>query len=93
MYDDTNNNGKTTGETVAHNMSSISTGVGTTALIGLFTSTPVGWGAVALGVGATIAFEFAYETNFYGLQDGLDWLGNVGEALHNSWDVINPFSW
>ncbi|WP_077596329.1 hypothetical protein [Oceanobacillus kimchii] len=86
-------------------MASIITGVGVTAFVSIFAS--VGLGTMAIGVGATIAFEFAYEVNFLGLQDGLDWagqqfdkgwetitnwVGDVGQAMHNSWNILNPFS-
>ncbi|WP_077596337.1 hypothetical protein [Oceanobacillus kimchii] len=105
MYTDTINNDKSVGEAYAHNMASIITGVGVTAFVSIFAS--VGLGTIAIGVGATIAFEFAYEANFLGLQDGLDWAGQkfdegweivtnwageVGQSLNNSWNLFNPFS-
>ncbi|WP_419893663.1 hypothetical protein [Oceanobacillus kimchii] len=105
MYTDTINNDKSVGEAYAHNLASIMAGVGATAFVSIFAS--VGLGTMAIGVGATIAFEFAYEVNFLGLQDGLDWagqqfdkgwetitnwVGDVGQAMHNSWNILNPFS-
>jgi hypothetical protein len=77
-------------------------------------SNPVGWAAVgiaaagvAVSVGATNLFNLAYENNFLGVQDGLDWAGqqidkgldwasdqlsNAGEAINSGLDFINPFS-
>ncbi|MFD1335893.1 hypothetical protein ACFQ4N_10065 [Oceanobacillus iheyensis] len=110
MYTDTLNNDKSVGEAYAHNLSSIMAGVGATAIASLFVSNPLGWaaaGIVAAPVVATIAFEFLYKSNSLGLQDGLDWAGQlfdkgwetvtnwtgeVGQALHNSWNLFNPFS-
>lgn len=101
--------GKTRGEAVAHNGGALLVGIGVTAGLGL-ALTPVGWAAVgvaAAGVGATMFFEFLYNKNVFGLQDGLDWVGNklddaedwvgdkldsAGEALSNTLDFINPFS-
>ncbi|MBT2598932.1 MULTISPECIES: T7SS effector LXG polymorphic toxin [unclassified Oceanobacillus] len=64
-------------------------------------------GIVTAGVGATMLFEFLYKNNTIGIQDGLDWAGqqfdkgwetitnwagDVGQAMHNSWNILNPFS-
>lgn len=52
-------------------------------------------------------FEFLYKNNTIGIQDVLDWAGqqfdkgwetitnwagDVGQAMHNSWNILNPFS-
>ncbi|MFD1335883.1 hypothetical protein ACFQ4N_10015 [Oceanobacillus iheyensis] len=64
-------------------------------------------GIMAAPVVGTILFEFAYANNSFGIQDGLnwagqqfdkgwetvtDWAGNIGQGLHNSWNLLNPFS-
>ncbi|GGK09379.1 hypothetical protein GCM10007063_34820 [Lentibacillus kapialis] len=45
-------------------------------------SNPVGWAAIgiaaagaAVGVGATMGFNYLYDNNILGIQDGLDWAG------------------
>lgn len=50
--------------------------VGTAGVLGA--STPIGWavlGGIAVGTGATWAFNYAYDNNLGGIQDGLDWAG------------------
>ena len=45
----------------------------------LFGSNPVGWAGVAsVATGFVIykGFEWAYDANFLGLRDGLNWVGN-----------------
>lgn len=70
------NDGKTFGQALVH------TGVGTAAGYGgmiLFGSNPVGWAGVAsVATGFVIykGFEWAYDANFLGLRDGLNWVGN-----------------
>ncbi|MEI3614943.1 hypothetical protein [Pseudogracilibacillus sp. SO30301A] len=96
MYEDMIKKNKTAGEAVAHNSGSLLAGVGGTALVGLFVSNPVEWGAagiIAGGVGATMLFEYAYEVNFLELQDGLDWIGQqidwAGEQVNNGFNTVN----
>ncbi|MFD1169422.1 T7SS effector LXG polymorphic toxin [Oceanobacillus caeni] len=111
---------KTVGEAVTKNTASTGAGLlagwGTsTAITGLggafLSATPVGWatlGSVAVGTLGTMTFNWAYDNNFFGIQDGLDWAGkqidrgwdtitnwagDAGEALHDSFNLINPFSW
>ena len=116
MYDDMVNNDKTVGEAVAHNGAAVGVGLGvgkatTIAYAVLMGTNPVGWavlGGFALGIVATTFFNLAYENNWLGLQDGLDWVGekidkawdgtkdiasNIGEAIKSGLNAINPFKW
>jgi len=99
-YDDVKHNGKTVGQAVAHGGASLAIAIG----VGLAIS-PAGW-ALAAGIGLTAVFEFAYNKNFKGIQDGLDKVGDklsewgsnlvdsVGEAVKNPViSAINPFAW
>jgi cell division protein FtsB len=125
MYNDIND-GKTVGQAISHNV--VSTGVGFgagmagTAGVGLLLTNPGGWailGGIAVGTVVSVGFDFAYQNNFLGLQDGLDWAGNkidegidwagekfndgmnyakeklddVGEAISNLGDALNPMNW
>ncbi|MBP1971419.1 putative DNA-binding ArsR family transcriptional regulator [Virgibacillus natechei] len=98
-YDDVKNNGKTVGQAVAHGGTSLAIAVGAGLAI-----SPAGW-ALAAGIGLTVAFEFLYDRNVFGLQDGLDKVGDklsewgsnvadaVGEAVKNPViAAINPFA-
>jgi hypothetical protein len=83
MYDDLKNNDKTVGQAVSHNAASTGVGVGAGVLgalgVGLLVSNPGGWailGGMAVGSVSSILFDLAYQNNFLGLQDGLDWAGN-----------------
>lgn len=75
--------GKTVGEAVSHNVISTGIGAGTSAfatflITTVSTTTPIGWvvlGSAAVGTICTMVFESAYEANFCGLQDGLNWVG------------------
>src|SRR5690625_7618078 len=71
-YDDVKHNGKTVGQAVAHGGASLAIAVG----VGLAIS-PAGW-ALAAGIGASVACEFLYDHNGFGIQDGLD---QAGEKL------------
>ncbi|WP_026909129.1 ribonuclease YeeF family protein [Paucisalibacillus globulus] len=115
MYDDIANNGKTVGEAIAHNGAAAGVGLATntiiTASIVGLASNPVGWaviGGVATGLFVTSLFNVAYENNWLGIQDGLDWIGgkidstwettkeiatNVGEAIKDGLNAINPLKW
>ena len=80
MYDDLANNNKTIGEATAHN--GFTTGVGVTASIGAtvaLSSNPVGWaiaGGIAAGILLSAAVDFAYQTNWKGTRDKVDWAGH-----------------
>ncbi|MDR1568446.1 MAG: LXG domain-containing protein [Streptococcaceae bacterium] len=77
MYDDMANNDKTFGQAVMHNGSALGFGAGASVL--LLGSNPVGWaalGAIGVGVAAGALFNLAYDNNFLGMQDGLDFLGS-----------------
>ncbi|AYG00460.1 T7SS effector LXG polymorphic toxin [Lactococcus allomyrinae] len=78
------------------------------AIGALLVSNPVGWAAIGvsaaaigIGVGATALFNLAYDNNFLGLKSGLDWAGSkideglkdVGQAVGNIANAINPFKW
>jgi len=84
MYDDINNKGKTVGQAITHNAVATGVGIGaaaitTTIATVALTTTPVGWvilGSAAVSVGASKIFDAAYDNNFLGVQDGLDWLGD-----------------
>lgn len=75
--------GSTVGEAISHNLVSTGIGVGagtlTTGIISVVaSSTPVGWaivGSALVGTAAVQGFEWAYDNNFLGLKDGLDWVG------------------
>lgn len=97
MYEDAIKGDKTVGQAVAHNGSSILAGLGGAAVVASFV-TPVGWGAAAIAAGGvitTMGFEYLYEKNFLGIQDGLDWVGEkldwVGAQLNNGIEAFN--SW
>jgi hypothetical protein len=103
-------NVETGGEAITHNIMTTGIGVGaTTTTTGVLTiaatvalgSNPVGWAAVgiaavgtAVGVGAASVFNYAYDHNFLGLQDGLDWTGQqidkgwnwTGEKISDGWN-------
>ncbi|MGY0691183.1 T7SS effector LXG polymorphic toxin [Virgibacillus sp. FSP13] len=100
MYNDIANNDKTWGEATTHNVVATGIGIGATVVAkGIITAgavalgaTPVGWaavgiaaGATAVGVVATSVFNFAYEHNFLGLQDGLDW---AGQQIEDGWNTV-----
>ena len=85
LYSDIKHDDKTVGEAVAHSGSLLAIG-GAIALA----SNPGGW-AIALGVGATAAFEFFYSQNTFGLQD---WLDKAGQKM-DEWGeaaigMVNP---
>nr|WP_289038427.1 T7SS effector LXG polymorphic toxin [uncultured Allobacillus sp.] len=100
-YMDYTNTDKTVGEAFTKNAAA--TGAGTlsgVAVAGaikagafvLGTATPVGWtivAGVAVGTVATMGFNWAYDANFLGLQDGLDWAGQkldqAGDFVADTW--------
>ncbi|MRX72693.1 hypothetical protein GJU40_11090 [Bacillus lacus] len=120
FYEDVTEKGKTVGEAVVHNGASVTAGlVGGALGTGLVTvaatvftiSNPVGWavvGSVAVGTLATWGFNYLYDNNVGGLQDGLDAVGrklddagkavgsfvkDAGEAISSGLDAINPMNW
>lgn len=104
MYDDIKNNNKTAGEAVAHNTASTGAGVlgsigGTAATTGVLTllgiSNPAGWailGGIAIGAVATGVFNYLYDSNKWGIQDGLDAVGkeidNLGKQVSETFESV-----
>ena len=80
MYDDLANNNKTIGEATAHNGLTTGAGVGASVIVGLaLSSNPVGWaiaGGIAAGTLAAVVVDSAYQTNFLGTKDKVDWAGH-----------------
>ncbi|WP_416150195.1 T7SS effector LXG polymorphic toxin [Salipaludibacillus sp. HK11] len=120
FYEDLNEKGKTVGEAIAHNGASVVAGLaggaaGTGLVTGLATvfavSNPVGWaivGGVAVGSVAAWGFNYMYDNNVAGIQNGLDAVGrklddvgesigaltkDAGEAVSNGLNAINPMNW
>lgn len=94
VYDDLVHNDKSWGQAIVHNglSTGLSWGVGVWTAATVFGSNPIGWaalGGAAIGFGAgwltNRVFELAHDTNFLGLQDGLDaiggWLDDVGKNV------------
>ena len=94
VYDDLVHNDKSWGQAIVHNglSTGLSWGAGVWAAVTVFGSNPIGWAALggsAIGFGAgwltNRVFELAHDTNFLGLQDGLDaiggWLDDVGKNV------------
>ncbi|MBO1003921.1 hypothetical protein [Pseudogracilibacillus auburnensis] len=119
IYIDYSHNDKTVGEAFSKNATGGGIGLGAGAVgyisvhagaVILGASNPVGWaigGSIVLATGLTAGFNWAYDNNFGGMQDSLDWAGQqidkgldwadeqlnmVGEALSSGLDFINPFS-
>ncbi|WP_157065210.1 hypothetical protein [Amphibacillus sediminis] len=78
-----------------------------TAIAAGFSITPVGW-TIGAGLLATWGFNLAYNYNFLGVQDGLDYVGQklddvgnwvvdsvegAGQAISKGIDAINPMNW
>jgi hypothetical protein len=95
---------KTVGEALTHNVSSLAFGMGagaagtaitTGALTFLGVSNPAGWavlGTIAVGAAAGHFFNWAYDENFMGLQDGLDYVGNkIDDGFNYVGDKLNDF--
>lgn len=89
MYDDMQNNNKTLGQAATHNIGGTGVAIGASILVGtLVSSNPIGWGFAA-GVLVGAGFNWAYDNNFLGLQDGLDWAGDkVDDGLNWAGDKI-----
>ncbi|MGP4040979.1 T7SS effector LXG polymorphic toxin [Gracilibacillus sp. D59] len=111
MYEDLFEKDKTIGEAIAHNATSVGVGLAGGAIGGLvatgFAVTPIGW-TVGVGLAATWTFNYVYDNNVLGLQDGLDAAGqklsefgnelrdsakDAGKAISKGLDAINPISW
>ncbi len=101
-YQDYKNTDKTMGEAFTKNAASAGAGaLGGVAVAGAIkagalavgAATPVGWtivAGVAVGTVVTMGFNWAYDSNLFGLQDGLDWAGQqldqAGEFVSDAWD-------
>ncbi|QKY69799.1 T7SS effector LXG polymorphic toxin [Lentibacillus sp. CBA3610] len=98
-YIDYKNTDKTVGEAFTKNAASGGAGfiasAATAKIImgGALVSNPVGWavaGGVVVGTGVTWTFNWAYDNNFLGIQDGVDWAGQqldkAGQQISKGWD-------
>lgn len=115
IYNDIANQNKTVGQAISHNVVSTGvgylSGVGGAVAVGLLVSNPGGWailGGMAVGTIVSVGFDYLYDNNVLGIQDGLDWAGNkiddgiswagdrvkdAGQAMSNLGDAINPMNW
>src|SRR5699024_5009251 len=87
-YQGDRDNGKTVGEALTHNLASLggsALGAGLTFGAIALGASPVGWAAAA-GIGisfaATFTFEYLYDNNIFGVQDGLD---KAGQKIDEWW--------
>ncbi|MBC1936479.1 hypothetical protein HCA69_08890 [Listeria grandensis] len=89
IQDDMQNNDKSLGQAVTHNVVGTGLAIGSSILVGaLVSSNPIGWGFAA-GVLVGAGFNWAYDNNFLGLQDGLDWAGDrLDDGLHWAGDKL-----
>ncbi|MBA4537274.1 hypothetical protein H1Z61_08990 [Bacillus aquiflavi] len=90
MYDDMVNSNRTAGQAIAHNATATAVGLGSSSfaatLIGGSSTNPAGWailGGVGAGLLATTIFNVAYENNWLGIQDALNW---VGDRIDDLWE-------
>ncbi|MYL40640.1 ribonuclease YeeF family protein [Virgibacillus salexigens] len=97
IYVDLAHKDKTVGEAISHNSAALGVGLGANILgkqavtaVGtmILGTNPVGWaaiGGVVAGITVTTLFNFAYDTNFLGIQDGVDVVGQkldeIGENV------------
>jgi predicted ribonuclease toxin of YeeF-YezG toxin-antitoxin module len=91
VYEDVAKKGKTGGEAITHNSASFLAGAAGsylgTAALGLVVSNPGGWAiGAAIGGGVLLSngFNYLYDNNIWGIQDGLD---KAGEKLDQAWDA------
>ncbi|UTR13823.1 T7SS effector LXG polymorphic toxin [Salipaludibacillus sp. LMS25] len=107
FHDDVTNHDKTYGEAFVHNVAVVGAGFIPAIAVAAVGVTPVGWAAVgvsAAGVLAAAGFNYLYQTNWLGIQDGLDAIGrgldsmcksvwnfakNPGEAIQNGANAVN----
>ncbi|WP_366248094.1 LXG domain-containing protein [Terribacillus aidingensis] len=91
-YEDMSKKDKTFGEAVAHNGASF--GLGTVTMLGTaaLVSNPGGWavlGSIVVGTGVSHLFNYAYDNNIWGLQDGLDTIGGkIDDAWNSTVDSV-----
>ncbi|MDK7114909.1 T7SS effector LXG polymorphic toxin [Staphylococcus pettenkoferi] len=95
MYDDLQDN-KTVGESLAHNSLTTGAGIGGTVLVtGALASNPIGWtvlGGVAASTIASIAFDAAYQNNWFHVKDGTDWVGHrIDDGIDEFNDMVDRF--
>ncbi|MFJ6413340.1 hypothetical protein CHI12_06520 [Terribacillus saccharophilus] len=91
MYEDMNQKDKSFGEALVHNSASLGIGsagafLGTAATAFLLGSNPAGWavlGGVAVSAVFVGGFNYFYDNNILGLQDGLDY---VGGKIDQAWE-------
>ncbi|UJW56913.1 LXG domain-containing protein [Bacillus sp. A116_S68] len=107
FHDDVTNHDKTYGEAFAHNGAVLGAGFIPAIAVAAVGVTPVGWaaaGVAAAGALAAAGFNYLYQTNWLGIQDGLDAIGrgldfmakgvwnfarNPGEAIQNGVNTAN----
>src|SRR5699024_8446552 len=109
MYADIAEKDKTWGEAITHNVVATGIGVGstmgtatvlTTAATAVIGATPVGWAAVGIAAGATVVgvvatntFNYLYDHNILGFQDGLDWAGQqIDEGFRTVKETATNFA-
>ncbi|MFP7253907.1 LXG domain-containing protein [Terribacillus goriensis] len=86
-YEDMTKKDKSFGEAIAHNGAALGAGAATTFVTGFLISNPGGWaiaGTIAIGVGASHGFNYLYDNNKFGIQDGLD---AVGGKIDEAWNA------
>ena len=80
MYDDLANNNSTIGEATAHNGLTTGLGVGISVIVtSALSSNPIGWailGGIAAGTLISAGVDLAYQTNWLGTRDKVDWAGH-----------------
>lgn len=100
-YIDYKNTDKTYGEALTKNAASGGAGLVASAVTakvilgGALVSNPIGWsvaGGIVVGTGVSWTFNWAYDNNFLGIQDGLDWTGQkldwAGEQVSNGYNWV-----
>lgn len=93
-YKDVSSGEKTVGEAVVKNTTKTAMGLGAVAMVAS-TTTPVGWafvGTAAVSFATSKVFDFAYNSNFLGIQSGLDAVGNIVDNYVVS-PLIDVYDW